>query len=82
MGKITKFHADGSPCLEGTKSVPKKYEPCCELFNSHTSTCVHDIRYEWWGKRKIWVIAISEESGGGGIEIKFCPHCGSKLISA
>jgi hypothetical protein len=72
-------HADGSPCREGTQSVPDDYIPCCKLFEAHTRTCVYDIRYEWWPKPDKWVIAISEAAGGGGITISFCPHCGAQL---
>jgi hypothetical protein len=79
MRKKTIYHPDGSPCLEGIRLIPVDYKPCCELFDSHTSACTYDIRYEWWVGKNIWVIAISEQAGGGGIEISFCPHCGARL---
>lgn len=72
-------HPDGSICLEGKKIVPNSYVPCCEVFSGHTNACIEDIRYEWWSKKGQWVIAISEYSGGGGIVISYCPHCGQKL---
>ena len=74
-----RLHIDGSSCLEGTCKIPKRYNPCCKCFNDHTKTCEYDIRYEWWSKQKIWVIAIPKSAGGGGIKITFCPHCGKKL---
>jgi hypothetical protein len=79
MAKIMKTHSNGSTCLEGTQSVPKGFVACCEIFAEHTKACVEDIRYEWWSRSKQWVIAIVETSGGGGITISFCPHCGQKL---
>lgn len=72
-------HSDGTKCLEGTSSIPKNYKPCCETFLGHTVTCSFDVRYEYWKKSKQWVIAIAESAGGGGITIKYCPHCGKKL---
>jgi len=72
-------HPDGSICLEGKKIVPNSYVPCCEAFSGHTDACIEDIRYEWWSNKNQWVIAISEYSGGGGIAISYCPHCGQKL---
>jgi hypothetical protein len=66
-------------CKEGTRKVPKNYKSCCSTFESHTTNCVFDIRYEWWSKTKKWVIVIDELAVGGGIEISFCPHCGVKL---
>jgi hypothetical protein len=74
-----KLHADGSICLEGIKRVPRNFKPCCDFFKLHTTSCAYDIRFEWWSKKKIWVIPISDEAGGGGINILFCPHCGKKL---
>ncbi len=80
MAKSTrKRHFDGSICLEGTRSVPPRYRPCCEIFGGHTTTCAWDIRYEWWRKSQQWVIVIPEGLGGGGITMRFCPHCGTEL---
>lgn len=72
-------HTDGTICLEGTKSVPRSFVPCCKAFSDHVTACAFDIRYEWWSRQKHWVIAISDSAGGGGIVINYCPHCGSKL---
>jgi hypothetical protein len=72
-------HSDGTLCLEGTRRVPRAYRACCEAFDARTFTCVHDVRYEWWPGQKTWVIRISEQSGGGGIAMAYCPHCGAKL---
>jgi hypothetical protein len=74
-----KIHADGTGCLEGTKLVPVNFSPCCDEFAGHLSTCAYDLRYEYWKKSKTWVIAIAESAGGGGIVIRYCPHCGNKL---
>lgn len=76
---MSELHADGTRCLEGTRSVPDNFKPCCDMFAGHVDTCALDLRYEWWEKSGIWVIAIAESSGGGGIEIIYCPHCGAKL---
>src|SRR6058998_1346514 len=72
-------HDDGTVCREGTKRVPPRFRACCEVFQAHTATCELDVRYEWWPKARRWFIAISDAAGGGGIEIDFCPHCGSRL---
>ncbi len=72
-------HDDGTVCREGTKRVPPRFRACCEVFQAHTATCELDVRYEWWPKARRWFIAISDAAGGGGIEIEFCPHCGSRL---
>ena len=75
-------HPDGTRCLEGTRRVPRRFKACCRLFESHTATCAYDIRYEWWQKGRTWVVTIAESAGGGGIEIRFCPHCGRRLSNA
>jgi len=75
----TTRHTDGTRCLEGTRHVPRGFKACCSLFASHTTTCEHDVRYEWWQNRRTWVVVIAESAGGGGIEIRFCPHCGRRL---
>jgi hypothetical protein len=77
--KKKRKHTDGSICLEGTRRVPKPYTACCEAFDSRTVACTFDIRYEWWPKLKTWVVPISDASGGGGVAINHCPHCGMKL---
>ncbi len=75
-------HQDGSPCPEGSQSVPRAFTPCCEVFAQHTAACYFDIRYEWWPKQKGWFTIIAPSAGGGGIAISFCPHCGSKLTAS
>lgn len=77
---MSTVYPDGTVCLEGTKSVPKSYAPCCKVFHEHTRTCVYDIRYEWWPKSNHWVIAIVESAGGGGITMSYCLHCGARLM--
>ena len=72
-------HTDGTPCKEGTRTVPPDFRPCCRAFAGHTDTCEYDIRYEWWSPEQGWVVAIAESAGGGGVAIRFCPHCGLKL---
>jgi hypothetical protein len=79
---MSNLHPDGTKCLEGTRRVPRSFKACCEVFDGHTSACAFDIRYEWWSKQKMWVIAISESAGDGGIAIQFCPHCGAKLTGS
>jgi hypothetical protein len=79
--KVTKTHADGSPCFEGVSQTPNRFKTCCDVFEAHTLCCVYDVRYEYWSKSKSWVIAISKLAGGGGVEIHFCPHCGKSLSS-
>jgi hypothetical protein len=74
-------HADGSPCLTGTKKVPPGFSACCAAFAGHVDTCAFDVRYEWWERPRYWVIVIAESAGGGGVKIQYCPHCGSKLTS-
>jgi hypothetical protein len=73
------FHADGVPCLAGTRRTPEDFAPCCSDFAGHVDLCVSDVRYEWYAKQQLWAIAIGAEAGGGGVEIAFCPHCGTKL---
>ena len=73
------LHHDGTVCLEGTRIIPIDFNPCCEVFARHLDTCTFDIRYEYWSKSLEWVIIIAESAGGGGITIKYCPHCGSEL---
>lgn len=76
---MTRTHADGSECLQGTSQLPPAFVPCCEDFAAHLTTCAFDVRYEWWSREDGWVIAIAASAGGGGIGIVFCPHCGEKL---
>lgn len=71
-----KKHLDGSPCVEGTRRLPKDYKACCDIFDGHTATCTHDLRYEYIENFKSWWIALQD---GSGITIKYCPHCGSSL---
>lgn len=72
-------HTDGTICLEGTRTVPDGHTPCCAAFDRGTLACVYDIRYEWQREPGRWMIAIAEVAGGGGITIRFCPHCGTDL---
>lgn len=72
-------YPDGTRCVEGTRRVPRGFRPCCRVFASHTTSCAYDVRYEWWQRRRTWVVTIAESAGGGGIEIRFCPHCGRSL---
>jgi hypothetical protein len=72
-------HPDGSACPEGTQSVPRAFIACCPEFRAHTLSCYHDVRYEWWPKQRCWFTVIAPSAGGGGVEISFCPHCGSRL---
>jgi len=71
------LHPDGTQCLKGTSCVPNGYKPCCPRFGDHTVTCAHDVRFECWESG--WVIRIADSAGGGGISIRFCPHCGAEL---
>ena len=75
-----RLHSDGTECLEGFQQVPIHYKPCCELFNAHTKNCVVDIRYEWWDHNKMWFIRLPAIYDSSGIVIKYCPHCGKKLV--
>lgn len=75
----TSTHSDGSPCPEGTQCLHEGELICCDLFRQHTLACYYDIRYEYWPGLSGWFIIIAPEAGGGGIEIKYCPHCGTKL---
>jgi hypothetical protein len=79
MATERKTHPDGTPCKEGTRSVPSRHVACCETFAGHLSTCDLDVRYEWWPRPRQWVITIAESAGGGGIVIRYCPHCGAEL---
>lgn len=78
----SRFHDDGSPCVEGTQSVPTDFSACCAAFDARTSACLFDVRYEFWHKHDAWFIPLSEAVGGGGIPITFCPHCGTRLKQA
>ena len=71
-------HADGTPCLEGTQKIPRGFKPCCETFEAGTKACEFDIRFEWWSKPKYWVIRVPD-GGSSGLEISYCPYCGSSL---
>jgi hypothetical protein len=79
MAKAVRKHLDGSLCPEGTRRIHARFSACCEEFTHRTRACYFDIRYEWWPKLKNWFVVISDEAGGGGIAINFCPHCGRKL---
>jgi len=74
----THEHENGTTCLEGTRRVPEGYVPCRAIFESHLSTCVVDIRYEWWVSSTCWMICIPD-GGSSGLRIYFCPHCGRQL---
>lgn len=76
---MVSMHADGTPCKEGTTSTPRGFVPCCAAFAAHLATCEFDVRYEWRAKRRRWEIAVPQVAGGGGVEIRYCPHCGAKL---
>jgi hypothetical protein len=78
-GKTKILHADGSKCPEGTQLIPKGFTACCLAFDQRTKACYFDFRIEWWVKRKGWFVTGPPQSGGGGISIIFCPHCGTKL---
>lgn len=59
--------------------MPQGFKPCCAMFGGHIDTCEYDIRYEWWSGDGVWVIAIADSAGSGGVVIRFCPHCGREL---
>lgn len=79
---VRAVHYDGSACPEGTPAIPRAFKPCCPEFGSHTLACYHDVRYEWWPRRRGWFTVIAPSAGGGGVAISFCPHCGSRLTNA
>jgi len=72
------LHDDGTPCLEGTRQVPRGFQPCCDRFGASTTACVFDIRFEWWPKTKQWVIRIAD-GGSSGLKMSFCPYCGTAM---
>ena len=72
-------HIDGTLCKEGTRSVPPRFRTCCAVFAGHLETCDYDVRYEWWKRQRFWVISIADAAGGGGVVIRYCPHCGAEL---
>jgi hypothetical protein len=72
-------HIDGTRCKEGTRRVPPRFRACCAAFAGHLATCDYDLRYEWWQRQRFWVITIAEAAGGGGVVIRYCPHCGLEL---
>lgn len=74
-------HLDGTRCLEGTRKLPRNFAPCCSEFERHTAACTHDVRYEWSDSLQSWCIALSAASGAGGQNIRYCPHCGTSLMS-
>jgi len=74
-------HADGTTCPEGTQALPRGFQSCCDAFHAHTAACYFDIRYEWWPRSRSWFIVIAPSAGGGGISIRFCPHCGNRLTA-
>jgi len=71
-------HADGSPCVAGTQTIPKNYQPCCKRFAQGTLNCEFDIRFEWWATNNTWVVRLPD-GGSSGMDISFCPYCGTKL---
>jgi hypothetical protein len=71
-------HAGGEQCLAGTRKVPRGFKACCERFDLSTSACIFDIRFEWWSKRRSWVVRVAD-GGSSGNGIAFCPYCGAKL---
>ena len=72
-------HLDGTPCPEGSRTVPRAYAACCATFDARTLACYHDIRYEWWSGQRNWFVCIAPDAGGGGVAIAHCPHCGATL---
>jgi hypothetical protein len=76
---MVNLHPDDTECREGTRSVPDGWLPCCEVFAGHVETCAYDLRYEFRTQANHWFVAIPESAGGGGVEIGWCPHCGSFL---
>lgn len=70
---MTRIHADGTTCLEGSRRVPRGFRPCCEGFAQRVVACTSDIRYEWWTRLKTWVIVIDGAAGGGGVAFAHRP---------
>jgi len=71
-------HSGGEICLAGTRKVPRGFDPCCARFDLATKACVFDIRFEWWPKTNSWVVRVAD-GGSSGIDIAFCPYCGTKV---
>lgn len=75
----TSRHLDGSACLAGTSSVPRKgYKPCCAELEVRLTACALDIRYEYWSEPDRWYILLADGTHEG-LRIRYCPHCGEKL---
>ena len=79
--QMNQKHPDGTRCLEGVRGAPKTFRACCDFFESHLSSCVYDIRYEWHGRSRQWAIPIAD-GGSSSIAIRYCPHCGTRLRPA
>jgi len=72
-------HADSSICLEGTQRLPGRFRACCEAFDAATRRCQFDIRFEWWAHYRAWFVLQPPGTGGGGIRMRYCPFCGTRL---
>ena len=75
---LERASANPRPCLEGTRQVPRGFQPCCDRFEASTTACVLDIRFEWWPTTKQWVIRIAD-GVSCALKISFCPYCGTAL---
>jgi len=74
-------HPNGEPCLAGKRKVPRGFNACCERFDLATRACTFDIRFEWWPKSAAWVVRLAD-GGSSGLEMSFCPYCGTQLNSS
>lgn len=81
MSDAQRTHSDGSLCPEGTRKIPRAFTPCCEPFAAHLASCYYDIRFEWLARKRVWIVVIAPQAGGGGIEMLFCPFCGARLAA-
>lgn len=72
-------HTDGPSASRARSACPTGFSPAAKHSKRRRLRCQFDIRFEWWAHYRAWFVLQPPGPGGGGIRLRYCPFCGTRL---